>query len=231
MRSLFAVFVTAALYCCPAPALAETEVGISLAPLIGSHDEGKGPSRVAPIPIPILEIRQRTGIFEIFVEGLPFSPSIAQSNGTQQLSTSLTFVDGVLRVYADRFYAGVGEMIYNQSTSYLPSGEVDSSRVVGTRYEIGALVGKDRRFRAKFDYMPRLIGEVQGRLGALRLNLPETGTQVEGRVDYVVPHPRSAVRYSLRYVNYIARASTTFALSDHNVGVIPSVTFLWKFGN
>lgn len=74
------------------PTWAETDVGLTLGPLIGSHDEGNGGKQVAPVPIPILELRQRSGSFEIFLESLPIAPPITQSNGTpDQSSTSLTF--------------------------------------------------------------------------------------------------------------------------------------------
>lgn len=222
---------------CSAPASAATTVGVGLSPLIGAHDEGDGPQWVPPVPIPIAEIRQRTGGVEVFFETLPVAVPIAHGAGSGISSTTnLAFFDGAFRVYVpgNRVYLGLGEIVYNQKTAY-STGQVNSSRVAGGRYELGALLMRDRRLRVELDFMPHISGTVEQKLspapGAfLDLSVPESGSQFEGKLEYCITHGATELRYGLRYVNYVM-AFPRGGVADHNAGVLPSVAFLWHIGS
>jgi len=219
------------------PASAETDIGIGLSPLVGTHDEGGGPQWVPPVPIPVVEVRHRTGPMEVFFETLPIALPIAHGAGNGLSSTTnLAFFDGAIRVYisGDRAYVGLGELVYNQRTAY-STGQVNSSRVAGGRYEIGTLLLPGRRLRVEFDYAPHMSGSVAqnyplpgGAVG--RISVPESGGQVEANLQYTNPHDATELRYGLRYLNYV-EGFPGGMVADHNVGVLPSITFLWHFGS
>jgi hypothetical protein len=70
----------------------DASVGVSLAPLFGTHEETGLKETVPPIPIPILQARGRLTNVEIFVESFPFSPQIVEGGGRgEQLSTNSHF--------------------------------------------------------------------------------------------------------------------------------------------
>jgi hypothetical protein len=220
-----------------APVSAETDVGVGLSPLVGTHDEGGGPQWVPPVPIPIAEIRQRIGHAEVFFETLPIAVPIAHGAGSGISSTTdLAFFDAAFRLYdpGNHIYLGLGEIVYNQKTAY-SIGQVNSSRVSGGRYELGALLMKKRQLRVELDYMPHISGTVEQKLSltpgsVLDLSAPETGGQLEGNLEYSVSHGATELRYGLRYLNYVM-AFPGGGIADHNAGVLPSVTFLWHFGS
>jgi len=231
MRSSpLAAILCALFFACATPALAATDLGLNLGPLIGTHSDTQGSTRVTPVPIPILEFRQRSGNLELFIEGLPLGPEIGE-NGSQQSSTALTFFDGTLRAYlaGNRIYAGVGELVYNQTTtSNGPFHEVDRSRVVGGRYEIGAALTRDRRLRLQLDLMPHVSGNVEGKLiNGFSATAVEIGSQFETQLTYEVPGKYTSLRYGVRYINYATQFTFNHSLADRNVGFLPSVAFVW----
>ncbi len=224
-------FVTVLLLLCLlAPAAARADetggaIGLSLAPLIGTHTESGLETKPPIVPIPILEATGRFHRVELFAESLPGSPAINIGVDTQandQLSTHLAFFDGVVRYYdaSDRFWAGTGEIIYNQDTRYTQHFDfrdhitADASRVVGGRYEIGAgLFRNPERVRFFVDLMPALNGVISyednfyGRRGLA--SQPEHGAQFESNLAITNAHGPFAFRYGVRYVNYTARSPAT----------------------
>jgi hypothetical protein len=213
----------------------ETEVGISVGPLIGVHEEPGELSHIPPVPIPILEVAQRFGAFKITLEGFPVAPQIVENNGRQTLSTQLAFFDGVatVDVLYGRLAFGGGELIYNQATLYSPPGFYVSSRVVGGRYEVSGLPLPNRRLRITLDFMPVLGAGVAYRTQSQQVpyaSTPEQGSQFEARATYDIPQGRNVLRFGLRYINYVSHFTANGRLADRNTGVIPSVGYYWRFG-
>lgn len=222
---------------CPLAALADdASVGLSLAPLLGRHEESGLTSQSASIPIPILQVRGRRGSVELFAEGLPVSLPIDERGSVQSFSTRLTFFDAILRAYArdDRFSAGVGTLVYDQTTSYTPSSVIDASRVAGARYEIGIGLLRDaRRLRLLIDLMPNMQGDVHQHLparGSGEVKSVEAGSQVE--LELQVLNERGPLRfeYGARYVNYVTKFTRDGTLADRNVGLLPFITFVYRIG-
>jgi hypothetical protein len=151
-RSFFACVVRTGAF--PASA-GETNVDLRVGPLVGTHAESGVLDTVAPVPIPFIALAHRESFVELFAEGLPISPAIDSTSARESLATRLTFENVVLRVYVahDRLSLGAGETIYNQTTRYAPTNQIDSSRVAGGRYELAFLPFANRGFRASFDEM------------------------------------------------------------------------------
>jgi hypothetical protein len=213
----------------------QTEVGISVGPLIGVHEEPGELSHIPPVPIPILQASQRFGAFKVTLEGFPVAPQIVETNSTQTLTTNLAFFDGVatVDVLKGRMAFGAGELIYNQATLYQPPGFYVSSRVVGGRYEVSGLPLRDRRFRIALDFMPVLVADVAYRTKTNPTpyaTTPERGSQFEARATYDVPRGKNVLRFGLRYINYVSTLIEKGVLADRNTGVIPSVGYYWRIG-
>jgi hypothetical protein len=185
-----------------APA-SETDLDLSLGPLVGTHAEAGTRDAVAPVPIPILAVSHRESMFEVFAEGLPFSPPIDSSSATESVATNLTFENVLLRAYVlhDRLSFGAGETVYNQVSRYQPGGEIDASRVVGGRYVIAAQPLANRGFRIALDLVPVLHGTIR-RLGLPAFDerfatAPETGTQSKPQLSQANHARRMGVWRSL----------------------------------
>jgi len=212
----------------------DASLGVSLAPLIGTHEETGLKETVPPIPIPILQARGRIGNVELFVESFPSSPQIVEGGGrSEQLSTNLAFFDAVIRGYAlrDHLSVGVGELVYNQSTTYTPPGTVDASRVVGGRYELGFGLLRDApKLRLFVDLMPSLSGTVHASLvdGFRPAAQPEAGSQVEVQLRSDHVHGAFEFDYGARYVNYTAKFVRGGSLADLNTGILPFATFAYR---
>ncbi len=234
MRIVLVLIAIAAALVTPTNARADdASIGVSLAPLIGVHEETTLRESLPPIPIPILQARGRLDNVELFVESFPFSPQIVEgSRNTQQLSTNLAFFDAVMRGYVlrDRVSLGVGELIYNQSTTYSPPGTINASRVVGGRYELGVgLLPAPRKLRLLVDLMPSLSGTIHTTFpGGVRApDRNEAGSQVEIQLRSEHVHGRFEFDYGARYVNYVTHFVQDGSLADRNTGVLPFATFAY----
>ncbi len=209
----------------------ETEVGLSLGPLVGVHDEPGAVSHVPPIPLPIVDASYRSGPAGIAVEGFPFALPIQETNAVQQLDTHLAFFDAMARGYvANLAWFGIGELAYNQRTLYAPEGYIDASRVAGVRFEMGADALGDRSLHASVAVAPNLNGTLtQIGPGGRQIGASERGSQTEFRIWRDRAFARGRFSYGVRYVNYVARFNDG-ALADRNTGVIPFVRYAVRFG-
>ncbi len=220
------------------PALADdASIGLSLAPLLGRHEESGLRANIAPVPIPIVQVRGRKGSVELSAEGLPFTLPIDAHSDPQSSSTRLSFFDAVLRAYVpgDRFSAGIGALVYNQTTIYGPPADVvNASRVAGARYEIGVGLLRDvRRLRLLLDLMPNMHGDVYFRpslLGGREFRTAEAGSQVELQLQGSSQHGPLRLEYGVRYIDYVTKFVKGNSLADRNVGLLPFITFFYRMG-
>ncbi len=222
----------------------DASLGVSLAPLLGRHVESGLRATLPPLPIPILHVRGRVGAAEIYAEGLPGSPNIDEVDGPVRLSTHIAFFDAVVRGYlpGDRVNLGIGELIYNQATRYdvevgsriRPLSAVNTSRVVGTRYELGFGLARDpNAVRFLIDLEPVMHGIINFgspfRFERTRAR-GETGAQVELQVRARTIRGPIEFGYGLRYINYATRFDAGGTLADRNTGFLPYITAAYHIG-
>jgi hypothetical protein len=214
------------------------KIALSIAPLVGQHVESNLVTSTDGVPIPILQIDGRYHGFELFAESLPGSPTItASSQDYRSLSTRLAFFDAVVRGYdpSRRFWIGAGEIVYNQSTYYLPFEDLSQSRVVGGRYELGSGLSRNpERIRFWVDFMPGMQGNVFQKYGSsndsFSRSYAEHATQFESQLAVNNTHGRVTLSYGVRYLNYVAKITRFDELADKNTGFLPYATFAYNFG-
>ena len=205
-------------------AAGQTAIDLSAGPLLGTHAEIGAVDTIAPVPIPILSLSHRESIVELYIEGLPVSPPISSASGVENLTTHLTFANGVIRAYlfGDRISLGAGETIYNQDSTYSPFRVVDTSRVVGGRYELAIHPLPRPELRVAFDVDPVLTGNVTGiyRGRFTTRPAPERGSQVDVNAGYRREFRITQLEYGIRYINYVSHFTRTGALAARNTGFL-----------
>jgi hypothetical protein len=223
-----------------------TDIGLTLNPIIGGlHESFDDTTHVPPVPIPLIEARERYGPFEIDLEGLPPVASVRSDDLTEgHTSTRLSIFEGMARVWDPlrRFSVGLGTTIYNQSTHYVDpveiagTGETQFSRIAGITYQVGYGVPfRHGRFEAVFNYSPAMSGTqftiYDVARYAPRVN-PERAEQIDTAVRFVHPvGARADVILGLRYVNYTSRyAQVDGGLADRNVGLLPVIGYRTRIG-
>jgi hypothetical protein len=222
------------------------DIGLTLNPVLyGVHESFDDQTHVPPIPIPLIEFRERYGPFELDLNGLPGIASVRSNNRVQgRTSTQLSLFSGMLRVWdpLHRFSAGIGQTLYNQSTHYLDpveiagTGETQFSRVTGITYQLGYDVPyRNGRFEAVFNYAPAMVGTQYTIYDVARYAPridPEKAGQIDTGVRYVHPiGARGETIIGLRYINYTASyVGARGGLSDRNVGLLAVVGYRLRFG-
>jgi hypothetical protein len=218
------------------------DIGLTLNPIVGGvHQSFDDRIHVPPIPIPLVEMRYRTGPFELDLEGLPPLGTVHADDAVQgPVGTQLTIFDGIARVWdpLHRYSAGIGQTLYNQSTHYADSVEVRGisetqfSRVTGITYELGYGIPLRRgRFEAALHYAPAMLGTQYSiyQIASIRRRAdPERADQLDAALRFVRPAGANGeMILGLRYVNYTARYVEIGGggLSDRNVGVLPVIGY------
>jgi hypothetical protein len=220
---------------------ATTDLGLTLNPVIGGiHESFDDRVHVPPVPIPLIEARERYGPYELDLEGLPPIASIRSDDAIQgHTSTTLSIFEGVLRVWDPlrRFSAGIGQTLYNQSTHYsdaveLPgTGETQFSRVTGPTYQAGyGAPYHSGRIEAVFTYAPAMLG-TQYTIYDVALYRPRVDPERAEQIDTSLRFThqvgaRGEMILGLRYVNYTARYDEARGgLSDRNAGLLPVIGY------
>jgi hypothetical protein len=220
-----------------------TDIGLTLNPLIGTHESFNDRQHVPPVPAPLLDVRQRSGPFELEVEGLPDIVAADSYDPIEgHTSTHLAVFYGTFRAFdpSHRFSAGIGEVLYAQNTHYSDGveiagvGERQFSRIVGANYELGFRAPASARdgFEARFAYAPALtgnqytnfdVGSIRGRVN------PERGEQIDTYARYVRRITRRGhALIGLRYLSYVTHYANG-GLADRNVGFLPEFGYRWSF--
>ena len=221
---------------------ATTDVGLTLNPILGGfHESFNDRVHVPPVPIPLIEARERYGPYELDLEGLPAIASVRSDDAIQgRTSTQLSIFEGVVRVWDPlrRFSAGIGQTLYNQSTHYSDSveipgtGETQFSRVTGA--DLSSRLRRALPQRAGRSGVYLRAGDARHAVHDLRRRaLPAADRSRASRTDRhqraFQPSGRRARRRSssdLRYVNYTARYDEPGGgLSDRNVGLLPVIGY------
>jgi hypothetical protein len=233
-----------------APAAADPivfEPGISLNPILfGSHQSFDDKTTIAPIPVPILEARIKSGPFEFEAFGLPALAAIPHSDAVEgPTSTRLSILDATLRAYdpLHRYSVGVGETLYNQETAYVDAleipgtGEYQASRVVGGHYELGYHIGIGKGHLDAFAALAPAMRGVQLTIYDDPLDRGRYNPELADQIDLNVRWERQlgahrSLFFGLRYINYTAHYDQPGGgLSDRNVGFLPAVGMHWQIGH
>lgn len=162
-----AAVIAAALVICasvraPAEPLDAT-LAVTVNALSGQHQVNGGHSDTLTFaPLPLGELTLRKNAESIRIEGLPPVTFGYNNAGDGALSTRLSIVNATYRhVFAGGWFAGAGQTVYNQYTTYVPvsgtffyargfltdpinGSEAQYSRVTGARYEIGRMTQSGR---------------------------------------------------------------------------------------
>jgi hypothetical protein len=159
--------MTAAFFLCTS-ALASPEpldvtLGLTVNAMSGQHQVNGGHSdslSLAPLPLAELVVRRKAE--SIRIEGLPPVTFGYGSTGDGVLSTRLSIVNATYRhAFAGGWFAGAGQTVYNQFTTYMPvngnfyysrgfttdpidGSEAQYSRVTGARFEVGRITQSGR---------------------------------------------------------------------------------------
>ena len=159
--------MTAAFFGC-ASALASAEpldvtLGLTVNAMSGQHQVNGGHSdSLSLAPLPLAELVVRLKAESIRIEGLPPVTFGYGSTGDGALSTRLSIVNATYRhAFAGGWFAGAGQTVYNQFTTYMPvngnffysrgfttdpinGSEAQYSRVTGARFEVGRITQSGR---------------------------------------------------------------------------------------
>ncbi|MDP9016776.1 MAG: hypothetical protein M3N19_00455 [Candidatus Eremiobacteraeota bacterium] len=228
-------------------ASAEAEIGLTANLAHGVHAEETATAQFAVLPFPILSIRHRSKRLELFAESLvPIGP-IRFIGGTvgQPQSSQLGYLSGVLRYYTanGRLYVGAGASEIVQRTVYVPfefthgsfhvtDGEIDTSRLAGARYEVGALLADSpsHRIRVSLAALPSIratLNEHAFTAGSINHShdffIPEHASLVDTSISIERTfHNHVSLVYGVRYVN-VSAAFEDGSLADRNRFVAPFV--------
>ncbi|HWT05648.1 MAG TPA: hypothetical protein VN224_07815 [Xanthomonadales bacterium] len=159
MTAAFFVCTSALAYADPIDAT----LALTVNALSGQHQVNGGHSdKLTFDPLPLAELVLRRNAESIRIEGLPPVTFGYSNTGDGALSTRLSIVNATYRhTFAGGWFAGVGQTVYNQFTTYVPvngnflysrgfttdpinGSEAQYSRVTGARFEIGRMTQHGR---------------------------------------------------------------------------------------
>jgi hypothetical protein len=171
-----ALFSWSAAAACAEPV--ETTLSVTVNALSGAHQVNGGHSdQLNFAPLPLAELIVRRGSESLRVEGLPPITFGYGSAGDGASATRLSIINATYRhAFGGGWFAGAGETIYNQFTTYAPvhgtfvyerGGAVESidgaeaqySRVTGMRFEAGRAL---TRGRERIEYSAAVNARMRG---------------------------------------------------------------------
>jgi|SRR5579872_938344 len=232
----------------------QTTVGVQLAGTHGTHRESDGTATAPLIPAPLLTASHSAQCWEVAAEGLPpIGPIPVGDNALGMQNVALTYADAVARYWnqSHTFAVGIGDTLYNQRTEFareisptVRGTEVDSSRVVGTRYELTfrkalsltngleARVAVDPAMHGRFSYTQT---EQNGVVTFGPYTSPpswERASQVDADAHFIHRFGTYAVLYGVRYLNYTASYTDPFQprFADANSLIMPYVALQRYWG-
>jgi hypothetical protein len=156
-----AFFVCASALACADPI--DVTLAVTVNALSGQHQvNGNHSDKLQFDPLPLGELVVRRNADSIRIEGLPPVTFGYGSSGDGALSTRLSIVNATYRhTFAGGWFAGIGQTVYNQFTTYVPvsgnfyytrgfttdpidGSEAQYSRVTGARFEFGRMTQNGR---------------------------------------------------------------------------------------
>ena len=230
----------------------ETSFAITINPLDGSHTVDRGLSDAVHFaPLPLAEFTARERDESLRIEGLPPVTLRYGGAGDGAQSTVLSILNITYRhTFGGGWFAGAGQTIYNQSTTYGTSNgnyvytrgtlvdyifghEVQYSRVTGPRFEGGNIVRRGRdKLEAWVAINPRMHGVQYTQIPTGNASFqtfadPETAAQVDLSARFARRlSSHSELLLGLRYLNYTAHyVDFPGQIADRNVGWAPVIGY------
>ena len=224
--------MTAAFFLCTSALASADPIDATLAltvnALSGQHQVNGGRSdKLTFDPLPLAELIVRRNAESIRIEGLPPVTFGYSNTGDGALSTRLSIVTATYRhTFAGGWFAGAGQTVYNQITTYVPvngnffyargfttdpinGSEAQYSRVTGARFEIGRMTQNGRnRVEWWAAANPRLRGIQYTRIPTFRFVCGNGGATAPCQqvVDtFADPENASQVDLSARVAHRIAK--------------------------
>lgn len=229
------------------PVAVSADVTINV--LHGEHETGNGIERIGAAPLPLFAADARYRHTSLHAEALP---GITFGYGNVDESTHLALLNLALRQQLGSSYLGIGQTLYNQTTSYetgnvfLVQGSVERqwSRVTGLRFEAGTAfaLAPRTRFEVNLAVNPRMNGIefsrvhdafVNGTFVDVDLADPEHAEQVDMNIRVVRRTRGGEMIAGVRYLNYsshyvAAGTPADGSLADRNAGIMPQIGY--RFG-
>ena len=232
----------------------QTSATITLNALDGEHAiNGGDVARINFVPLPLIELAARRHADELHVEGLPpvaFSYGRGSAAGLETTRLSIGNAS-YRRSLGGGFFAGIGQTLYNQHTTYaivpgayytryhpvnqifpLTGAEEQFSRVTGMRLEAG------RRWKTGRTELEAVVAGNPAMHGVQYTYIPSgpasptfadpehaAQVDVELRAYRAVGHGRALV-YGLRYLHYCSTYDQDPGqLADRNLGLAPVIGY------
>ncbi|HUY11323.1 MAG TPA: hypothetical protein VMV73_03580 [Candidatus Dormibacteraeota bacterium] len=246
MKKLLFAFVPAfaVLASLQAASASTTQVGLSTILVTGQHRESSATATLSA-PAPVLWISHRSGRFTLFAEATAsLGSDTVLGNKLGLTSVQLSYMNALVRYHlTPNTSVGLGESVYNQQSDYTRGtyrgasfGEIDTSRVVGVRYQVRELIYRTAHSKivARFAFNPHLWAHLDirntdgdgdggdGRFGEGGFMLPEHGSQIDAALESSTRNRRFTFTYGVRYVNLVMLFPYG-ELADQNSFVIPFV--------
>jgi hypothetical protein len=219
------LFVCASGIACADPI--DATLAVTVNALSGQHQVNGGHSdSLSSAPLPLAELNVRRNAESIRIEGLPPVTFGYSNTGDGALSTRLSIVNATYRhTFAGGWFAGAGQTVYNQTTTYVPvagtffyargfttdpinGSEMQYSRVTGARFELGRMTQSGRnRIEWWAAANPRMRGIQYTRIPTFRFYCGIGGTgPCQQVVDtFADPENASQVDLSARVAHRVAK--------------------------
>ncbi len=210
--------------------------GVTITVLDGEHATASGVEHLAFVPLPLFDLDARRLRTSLHLEALPpLTFGYGPTGSMQQTQLSLINV-AVRQSVGGGAFAGIGQTVYNQRTTYpvQTAGIISrqASRVTGLRFEAGVArrIGHHTALEYVFAVNPAMRGLERT---TLRTALPfpdlldaERAVQVDTALRFATPLGRGTLVYGLRYLNYASRYDrpglpVDGAQIDRNAGLMP----------
>ena len=236
LRSIWGALLVSALTALPATACADTQIGIQVLSISGSHFENGNNVRGSSVGA-FFEITQRWRNLRVHLEGIPTVNSVhAKSARFGEITQSLGLFNGVVSVPIDRggrFWAGIGTGVVAQRTPQynfplVGENHVNSSRLAGTRYELrGSWRSRNATFfETTFADQPHMRGPdvVNANIFgfASERSQSEDARMLDLSTAYGIDRGPMEYAVGVRWINFSANFVDGHA-ADRNVGFGPTL--------
>ncbi len=222
-----------ALLCIAQPAIgeaADVTFGIAAAPFVGTHTGITGNTHVGGSVLPVLDFDARLRGIEIHAEGMPYARTRRYGDPLDLARTTVETGDATVRLPASRQLAfGIGYGVIASTTDRISPPGSFASLADGVRLELHERVDvtPNGTLDVTFGGLPQAHGTLRvypGIPGALDRFDPETGTQIDAEVRYLVrSHGLASLGYGVRYVNQTLVYARSGSLVERNAGILPFV--------
>ncbi len=228
MPKALVIALLAVIFVCAAPggAYADTQFGIQVIALAGTHHESKEDVSGTGLA-GFLRIDERWHGFALHVEGIPSVGTALVNTNTGPVRATLGMFDATARFQIDRsgrFWFGAGSQVLAQRTPQTGVSITDASRLAGSRFELLGIfpAGPSHFIELQCAAMPHLSGvlfETKSAPSYARYSIsrPETAGMTDLSFAYGIRRGHSDYLAGARAINFAAKFADGRE-ADRNVG-------------